>query len=362
MSLSRLLETLESFLVKEASRAIHEVRFFLMGQELRAIAPTPEPLKILLDRYAPYRLHQSSLPFGPQEAFKAVFTGPFPEELSHIPLKPLSPKEASSRVGPYRLLKKLRSGLRTLIQLEERTLWIEEPSLVDWNSMMNILNDFLSLEWLNSGFVLMHAGAVATERGDVVLLASSSGRGKTTAIFRLLGDGFRYVANDRVLVGPAGSSFGAVGFPKLPRVNPGTMVADPILRNLLDSKEKEGLTSIDPERLWMLESKRDISLEDVYGEGVIGSWGWLKMIVFLEWSRGMAGPLRVVRVRSDRLGVVFPKVLKHPVVIAQENFKEFSLKDSDFLSRLSKSVGIFQAEGTFAPEKLAKWIASNISP
>jgi len=362
MSLDRWLEPLKAFLLQEESKASHRVRLFLMGQELSVFAPTQNPIKILLDRYAPYITQQANIPFGLSKAFKAVFTANFPEGLSHLPLKPVSNKEASYQIGPYRLIKKLRSGMRTLIHLKERKLWIEEPSLVDWNSMINILNDFLSLGWLESGFVLMHAGAVATKEGDVVIVASSSGRGKTTMIFRLLGCGFRYVSNDRVLLGPVGPRFGVVGFPKLPRVNPGTMATDPNLRNLLNPKEKEDLASIGPERLWSLESKRDIPLEEVYGADVINPWGWLRMIVFLEWSRGMAGPLKLVSLGSEQADTVFSKTLKHPVMIAGGDFNATPSVHNDFFRHLARENGTFQAEGTFAPEKLTEWIVSNISP
>jgi len=359
MSFDDSLESsLAAFLAQQERRATHRFPLVLMGQELIVSAPTPKPLTSLLDRYAPYLVEEGRMPFGPSLQFKAVLAGRFPEGLDGLSFAPISAKEALLKVGSFLVIKKVRSGLRYIVNGERRAVWLEEPGVSDWNSAVNVVNDVLSLAWLEAGFLLFHAGAAATRKGGVVLIASSSGSGKTTTLLRLLGEGFRYVANDRVLVGYTGSSMQAVGFPKLPRVNPGTIFSDPRLRTLLSHKELKELASLGQDSLWNLEMKRDVPVQEVYGHGIAKPWGELKGVVFLEWSRNAKEDFKIDQLEQEELSSFAGKTLKVPVVGTVDRSCP-KASDLALFKNFNGRVRVLQAKGKFAPEQLASWISSN---
>jgi hypothetical protein len=359
MSFDGSLESsLAAFLAQEERRAIHRSVLVLMGQELVVSAPTQRPLTSLLDRYGPYLVEEGRMPFGPSLHFKAVLVGRFPEWLDGLSFAPLSAKDALLEIGSFLVIKKVRSGLRYIVSGRRRVVWFEESGISDWNSAVNVVNDVLSLAWLEAGFLLFHAGAAATKGGGVVLIASSSGSGKTTTLLRLLGEGFRYVANDRVLVGHAGSSIQAVGFPKLPRVNPGTIFSDSRLRTLLSHKELEELASLGQDSLWNLEMKRDVPVQEVYRHGIAKPWGELKGIVFLEWSRNAKEDLRIEQLKQEELSSFAGKTLKVPVVGTVDRSCP-KASDLALFKNFNGRVRALQAKGKFAPEQLASWISSN---
>lgn len=350
--------SLEAFLAQEELRAIQRFVIVLMGQELIVSASTQEPITSLLQRYGPYLAEDGRMPFGPSIQFKAVFSRRFPEWLDDRSFTPISRKDAFLQIGPFLVIKKVRSGLRYIVSRGRRAVWFEEASISDWNSVVNVVNDVLSLVWIDAGFLLLHAGAAATKEGGVVIIASSSGSGKTTALLRLLGEGFRYVSNDRVLAGFVGSSVQAIGFPKLPRVNPGTIFSDPRLRMLLNHEEIDQLASLGQDGLWNLEMKRDIPVQDVYSHGIAKPWGELKGIVFLEWSRNSKEDLRIEPLSKEDLPLFGRKTLKIPVVMAAGRSCSEVIEPALF-ENFSGLVRALQAKGKFAPERLASWIASN---
>jgi HprK-related kinase B len=65
------------------------------------------------------------------------------------------------------------------------------------------------------------------------VLAGMPATGKSTAAVHLVEAGFRFLSNDRVLVRPGPAGVDALGYPKQPRVNPGTLLHHPRLVGLL---------------------------------------------------------------------------------------------------------------------------------
>src|SRR5262249_25575804 len=130
--------------------------------------------------------------------------------------------------------------------------------------------------------LLLHASGVSSN-GRAAALAGPPGAGKSTAALQLIEQGFRFLSNDRVLARCGKSPVEAVGYPKLPRVNPGTLLYHPRLGGLLDAGERKALSALPAEELWRLERKRDIDLDQVYGPGTIELRGELTALVLLRW-------------------------------------------------------------------------------
>jgi HprK-related kinase B len=148
---------------------------------------------------------------------------------------------------------------------------------------------------LGRGHVLLHAAAVARD-GRAVVLAGPPGAGKSSAALHLVDAGYRFVSNDRVLARPHDGRVEALGYPKQPRVNPGTLLGHPRLSALLESRERVRLESMDAAALWALEAKRDVDLDRLYGAGTVQLTAHACALVLLRWRRDGQG------LRVDRLG------------------------------------------------------------
>jgi HprK-related kinase B len=156
------------------------------------------------------------------------------------------------------------------------------------NQPINLINACFAKTVLRRGHVLLHASAVAWN-GRVAALAGPPGAGKSTSALHLVEAGYRFVSNDRLLVHPQPRVVEAVGYPKMPRVNPGTLVHHPRLVALLSDDERRRYTALAPDALWDLEEKRDVDLEAAYGPGTVELSGNLQALVLLKWSRGGQG-------------------------------------------------------------------------
>ena len=88
------------------------------------------------------------------------------------------------------------------------------------------------------------------------------------------------------------------GVPKLPRVNPGTILNNPALDSVMSDEQRARALALPPEELWSLEEKYDVDILDCYGPDTFQLRAELEGIMMLNWTRD-AGPLRINRVRFE---------------------------------------------------------------
>jgi HprK-related kinase B len=165
------------------------------------------------------------------------------------------------------------------------------------NQAINLVNACYAKHVLARGHVLLHAAGVSRD-GQAVVLAGPPGAGKSSAALHLVDAGFRFLSNDRVLARPHGGRVEALGYPKQPRVNPGTLLGHPRLAALLAPAERAELEAMDDGVRWELERKRDVDLDALYGAGTVALEGAVRALVLLRWRRDGAG-LRVERLAPD---------------------------------------------------------------
>jgi len=156
------------------------------------------------------------------------------------------------------------------------------------NQAINLVNSCYAKAILRRGYLLLHASAVSRE-GRAVLLAGPPGAGKSTGALHLVEAGFRFVSNDRVLAKPVGEFVEALGYPKQPRVNPGTLLHHPRLSALLKPEDRSALAALPQDQLWALERKSDVDLEAIYGKGTVELRSRLLAVVLLKWRRDGEG-------------------------------------------------------------------------
>jgi HprK-related kinase B len=162
------------------------------------------------------------------------------------------------------------------------------PCLANRNQVINFINNrFIQLN-LDRGYLLCHAaGIVKGDRG--IALAGMSGAGKSTLALELLGRDCKFASNDRLMIRRRNDQPHLLGVPKLPRINPGTILNNPRLRSMLSPEEQARFERMPTEELWELEQKHDVDLERCYGPDRIQLTSPLGGVGILTWKRG-GGP------------------------------------------------------------------------
>lgn len=183
------------------------------------------------------------------------------------------------------------------------------PCLANDNQIINFVNNRY-MQWrLQQGFVLCHAGAVA-RRGRALALCGASGAGKSTTSLGLVCDGLDFVSNDRLLLRARGDGVEVQGIPKHPRVNPGTLVHNPMLRPLLSDDAIRRLLALPPEDLLKLEEKHDVLIDQVAGPGRFPLEAELEALVVIAWNG--SGPARIREVDLSLRRDLLEHVVKSP--------------------------------------------------
>jgi HprK-related kinase B len=212
-------------------------------------------------------------------------------------------KEAIQGVGGGRLILKRTTGV-------VMGLWRGDAVAVgdlrtNLNQAINLVNACYAKAVLGQGHVLLHAAGVSRD-GRAVVLAGQPGAGKSSAALHLVDAGFRFLSNDRVLARAGEGRVDVLGYPKQPRVNPGTLLGHPRFASRLKPEERAELEAMDPAALWALERKRDVDLDAVYGRGTVVLDAEMRALVLLRWRRDGDG-LRIERLAPaavlDRLDV-----------------------------------------------------------
>lgn len=217
-------------------------------------------------------------------------------------------KDAIHDFAGGRLVQKVRTGMVFL--QSEQALVAAGPCVQYDNQVINFINSQF-LNWLqNDGYLLCHAAALS-RNGHGLAIAGLSGGGKSTLMLNLLEDPSTvYVTNDRLLVRRRDADVHAVGIPKLPRINPGTIVNNPRLFPLIEPAEREQLLQLDKAELWKLEQKYDVDINALYGPQRIQHETALQKFLVLNWRHDTDRALQVAPVELSRRPDLLAAIMK----------------------------------------------------
>ncbi|MBT4605934.1 MAG: HprK-related kinase B [Gammaproteobacteria bacterium] len=223
-----------------------------------------------------------------------------------------------------RVVRKVRTGM---LFLQSNSLRIAAgPCLENDNQLINfICSQYMS--WLQQReWLICHAsGLVAEGRG--IGIAGFSGGGKSTLMLNLLeNEPVNFLTNDRLFIHATDGKVSARGIPKMPRINPGTIVNNKRLHSLLSTERREALLQLPAEELWVLEEKYDALIPSLYGPQRVTTDAPLDAFVILNWKRDSADESRVTEIDINQRQELLAALMKSPGPFYQNT-------DGDFLSQ-----------------------------
>ena len=221
----------------------------------------------------------------------------------------LGRKDAFADLPDGRVVRKVRTGMQFLMTEGQRLT--VGPCLENNNQVINfVVNQYIS--WLlRRGSVLCHAAGVARGSRGLALVGASGG-GKSTLALHLISRGLDFVSNDRLPVHRDGGQARMAGVPKLPRINPGTVLNNPDLATILPPGRAKALSRLAPKALWELEEKYDVDIEAIYGPNRIQSGAQLDAFVILNWRLDNPARPEMHRVDLTRRNDLLAAIMKPP--------------------------------------------------
>jgi HprK-related kinase B len=265
-------------------------------------------------------------------------------------------KDAWLDLPDGRLLHKVRTGM--LFLQSEQMRVAAGPCLTHDNQLINFINSQLMNRLQQRDWLICHAAALGRE-GSALALAGFSGGGKSTLMLRLLeSPEFTYLTNDRLFLRTHNRRVEAVGIPKLPRINPGTLINNPRLAPMLSPARQQALRAMPLQALWDLEEKHDVDVAQCYGAWRIDTSTPLPLetLVILNWAREADEPTRVAQVDLPQRRDLLPAVMKSPGPFYQDAKGRFQ-RDDDPLPearylQMFESVKVFEVAGRIDFDRL----------
>jgi HprK-related kinase B len=281
-------------------------------------------------------------------------------------------KDEYFNIKDGRVVRKVRTGMVFLQSESERIA--AGPCIQYDNQLINFINSQY-MNWLqNQGWLICHASGMTmgTEQKNNIgfAIAGLSGGGKSTLMLELMNNAsVSYLTNDRLFVKKQGAkkqtTTQMLGIPKLPRINPGTIVGNPKLHGLLDKNKLDFYQSMDISELWEVEEKSDVPITEIYGQHRLSYSAQLSSFIILNWQRESNQETHLNRVYMDERSDILAAIMKSPGPFYQYQDGHFQ-KDNDefdqnaYLQNLS-NVAIYEATGNINFKKMAQLILTNLT-
>ena len=219
-------------------------------------------------------------------------------------------KDAFVDLADGRLVHKVRTDM--LFLQREGPVVAAGPCLQHPNQVINFINAQYMNRLQQQGWLICHAAA-STANDRAIGLAGFSGGGKSTLMLHLMEQsGVAYLTNDRLFIRRQDEGVRARGIPKLPRVNPGTIIGNPRLHGLISQIEHDRFAAMPRDQLWELEEKHDVHIDRVYGPRRIATEAPLTAFVVLNWHRDERGEAAMKQVDLAERGDLLATIMKSP--------------------------------------------------
>ncbi len=203
------------------------------------------------------------------------------------------------------------------------------------NQVVNFINNRYIQWMLNRGCLLCHAAGVNDGRHGLGL-AGFSGMGKSTLAIRLVTDGLTFVSNDRLLIRQEHASTMMYGVAKHPRINPGTIINNRKLHEIMPEDELDQARELPQKELWELEQKYDALIDKLFGPERYSLQSRIDCFVILNWQLN-AGPSVIRQVDLKARLDLLDAVMKSPGLFYEDGecLDKSELSPAAYLEMLS---------------------------
>ncbi|WP_178862068.1 HprK-related kinase B [Thiomicrorhabdus cannonii] len=182
----------------------------------------------------------------------------------------------------------------------------------NFNQVINFILTQYANRNLRHDWQLMHASAVQVQNKGIAF-AGFSGGGKSTLMLQLLEHGQHFISNDRVFIKPNPEGRLLMrGLPKQPRVNPGTLVNNRHLINLIGEEARRHYLALPQETLRILEQKYDVPVNALFGADCYAPESPLHALFVLNWQHGNTQPIRINPVELSERPDLLQAIMKSP--------------------------------------------------
>lgn len=219
-------------------------------------------------------------------------------------------KDAFYNLSDGRIIKKVRTGM-LFLQSEHHRIACG-PCIKNESQVINFANMQYMIWLQHEHWLICHASAFVY-KNKAIGVAAFSGGGKSTFMLKALDkEEINFLTNDRLFLKTESGTCLAAGIPKMPRVNPGTIINNPKLSHILSKERAKALSELPREELWDLEEKYDVLVNEVYGHNRIESEAPLSALIILNWKRDSEEPTQLKLIDINERRELLPAVMKSP--------------------------------------------------
>ena len=215
-------------------------------------------------------------------------------------------KEAYADLADGRIVKKELTGMVFVFGGDRHVAM--GPCVSNDNQVVNFINNRFIEFLIKGGCLLFHAAGISF-KGRGLVISGFSGTGKSTLALHIMRSGTDFISNDRVLVERAVGQLTMYGVPKMPRVNPGTVLHNNCLRSVIPADERSDFETLPSDELWDLEHKYDAFIDECFGSGKFKLSCPMAGLVVLNWQR-IEAPCQVHRVDLNKRRDLLPAFMK----------------------------------------------------
>ena len=174
-----------------------------------------------------------------------------------------------------------------------------------------------------SGGLICHAACLQVGNSGIAIAAHSGG-GKSTTMLKLMEQqNSRFISNDRLFLYQQENTVVAKGVAKQPRVNPGTLLNNARLTDILPVERQTVLKRLTTAELWQQEEKYDVMVSQYYGQDKLGHQTPLEHVILLNWLPGGSEPVKLQTISLDDRPELIKAIAKSPGSFYQDTQGHF---------------------------------------